>query len=124
MGYQDVIRLLYGYAPQAQAIVGMQVLASKETPGLGDKIEKDPAFMPTFARWLSPVGGRPGAAATDRGSESGTKTWPSQIDGITGATISSKAVAAILRQSSTRWVPVVYRLQAELAQQGGPDAGQ
>ena len=46
MGYQDVIRiLLYGYSPEHQAIVGMRVLESRETPGLGDKIEKDPAFL-------------------------------------------------------------------------------
>ena len=48
MGYQDVIRILYGYAPRQQVIVGMQVLASKETPGLGDKIEKDAAFLANF----------------------------------------------------------------------------
>ena len=125
MGYQDVIRLLYGYAPQAQAIVGMQVLASKETPGLGDKIEKDPAFIANFRALAVPLSAD-GLAPRQpiEAVKSGAKTRPSQIDGITGATISSKAVAAILRQSSTRWVPVVYRLQAELAQQGGPDAGQ
>ena len=41
-GYADIIRVLYGYDPAQQAIVGLYVLESKETPGLGDKIEKDP----------------------------------------------------------------------------------
>ena len=45
MGYADTIRVLFGYAPGQEAIVGLQVLASKETPGLGDKIEKDPNFV-------------------------------------------------------------------------------
>ncbi|MCB1707155.1 MAG: FMN-binding protein, partial [Halioglobus sp.] len=105
--------------------VGMQVLASRETPGLGDKIEKDPAFIANFRALAVPLSAD-GLALRQpiEAVKSGAKTRPSQIDGITGATISSKAVAAILRQSSTRWVPVVYRLQAELAQQGGPDAGQ
>ena len=40
MGYQDVIRVIYGYSFEQDAIVGIRVLESKETPGLGDKIEK------------------------------------------------------------------------------------
>ena len=39
MGYQDVIRLIYGYSFEAQAIIGIRVLESRETPGLGDRIE-------------------------------------------------------------------------------------
>jgi electron transport complex protein RnfG len=125
VGYQDVIRILYGYAPQQQAIIGMQVLASKETPGLGDKIEKDPVFTANFRALDVSLD------ADDRTLrqpiefvKSGTKTAPSQIDGITGATISSKAVAAMLRQSSAQWVPVVYRRQGDLVRAGGADAGQ
>ena len=37
MGYQDNIRVLYAYSFEQQAIVGFKVLASKETPGLGDR---------------------------------------------------------------------------------------
>ena len=48
MGYADTIGLLYGYAPARDAIVGMQVLTSKETPGLGNKIETDPDFLANF----------------------------------------------------------------------------
>jgi electron transport complex protein RnfG len=124
MGYQDVIRILYGYAPHSEVIVGMQVLASKETPGLGDKIEKDPAFRANF-RALD-VGLGPDGATLRQSIEavkSGAKTLPSQIDGITGATISSKAVADILRHSSARWVPLVYRLRGELTARGGTDDG-
>jgi len=125
MGYQDVIRILYGYAPQSQTIIGMRVLASKETPGLGDKIEKDPAFSANF-RALDVSLGADGMTLLQpiEAVKNGAKILPSQIDGITGATISSKAVAAVLRQSSARWVPVVYRLRHQLASEGGTDGGQ
>jgi electron transport complex protein RnfG len=125
MGYQDVIRILYGYAPQRQAIVGMQVLASKETPGLGDKIEKDPAFAANFtALDVSLAADGQALRQPIEAVKHGSKSAPSQIDGITGATISSKAVAAILRQSSAQWVPLVYRARAEFIQNGGADGGQ
>ena len=132
MGYQDTIRLLYGYAPQSQAIVGMQVLSSKETPGLGDKIEKDPVFLANFrALDVSLAADGESLQRAIEAVKSGGKTLPSQIDGITGATISSLAIASILRQSSAQWVPVVYRLQAELEDgrkagrngEGGIDGG-
>ena len=48
MGYADTISILYGYSPSAETIVGIRVLASKETPGLGDKIETDPDFLENF----------------------------------------------------------------------------
>ena len=99
MGYQDTIRLLYGYAPDERAIVGMQVLESKETPGLGDKIEKDEGFLKNFERL---------AAALDQpitAVKQGAKTEDWQIDGITGATISSAAVAKILNDSVSVWAP-------------------
>jgi electron transport complex protein RnfG len=122
MGYQDVIRILYGYSPQQQAIVGMQVLASKETPGLGDKIEKDPAFIANFqALDVSLAADGQTLAHPIEAVKSGTKTGPWQVDGITGATISSKAIANILRQSSAYWLPLLYPQQAELAQGGGSD---
>ena len=45
MGYQDVIRVLYGYSFAEEAVVGIRVLESKETPGLGTRIETDPDFL-------------------------------------------------------------------------------
>jgi electron transport complex protein RnfG len=122
MGYQDVIRILYGYAPRQQAIVGMQVLASKETPGLGDKIEKDPAFRANFqALDVRLAAGGESLEHPIEVVKHGTKTSPWQIDGITGATISSKAIAHILRRSSARWVPRLFGRQAELVSGGGAD---
>ncbi len=106
MGYQDTIRLLYGYSPADQAIVGMRVLESKETPGLGDRIEKDPAFQDNFKQLSAqPNAGGDGLENPITAVKNGEKTEDWQIDGITGATISSVAVAKILDSSTSVWAP-------------------
>ncbi len=112
MGYQDVIEVLYGYDFAAEAIIGIRVLSSRETPGLGDKIETDPAFLANFERLdarLAPDGAS--LAHPIEAVKKGQKQHPWQVDGITGATISSEAIANILRRSASEWVP---RLQASL----------
>lgn len=86
-GFQDVIRLIFGYRPDSGEVVGMKVLESKETPGLGDKIEKDSAFVEEFAGVAAPLEGVKAGRAT------GT---PNEVDMITGATISSRAVIEII----------------------------
>ena len=86
-GFQDVIRLLFGYDPERGQVVGMKVLESKETPGLGDKIEKDSSFVAEFADVAAPLVGVTPLRA--KGAEG-------EVDMITGATISSRAVIAII----------------------------
>jgi Na+-translocating ferredoxin:NAD+ oxidoreductase subunit G len=108
MGYQDTIRLLYGYSPEQNAIVGMKVLDSKETPGLGDKILFDPEFLANFVRLdvgLSDDGSQLSHAIAS--VKHGTKSQPWQIDAITGATVSSNAIANILNGSAARIVPAI-----------------
>ena len=119
MGYADTIRVLYGYAPQGQAIIGMQVLASKETPGLGDKIEKDAEFLQNFVA-LDVSLGADGQTINNPivPVKHGEKSAAWQIDSITGATISSKAIAKILREGSAAWVPLI-RAQLNMLQQAG-----
>ena len=110
MGYQDVIRLLYGYAFDRDAIVGIRVLESRETPGLGDRIESDPDFLANFQH-LDVSLGADGAALAHPIElvKHGSKELPWQVDGITGATISSTAVATALRQSAALWIPRIRR---------------
>ena len=110
MGYQDVIRLLYGYAFDRDAIVGIRVLESRETPGLGDRIETDPAFLASLEH-LDVTLAADGAALAHPIElvKSGKREQPWQVDGITGATISSAAVATALRQSAAVWIPRVRR---------------
>jgi len=47
-GFQDTIGLLYGYLPDRKVVMGMEILESRETPGLGDKIYKDADFVAGF----------------------------------------------------------------------------
>lgn len=105
-GYQDVIKVLYGYAPAEQHIIGMKVLESKETPGLGDKIGKDRTFLANFIKLEA--GLAEGNGQLQHAFEvvkPGAKKNPWQIDGITGATISSKAIGRLLNESAPRRLP-------------------
>ncbi|GJM43656.1 MAG: Na+-transporting NADH:ubiquinone oxidoreductase subunit 3 [Gemmatimonadota bacterium] len=110
MGYQDIIRVLYGYSFEENAIVGLRVLESKETPGLGDRIETDPAFVRNFERLdVSLSEDQTTLAHPIHAVKTGEKEHAWQVDGITGATISSKAIAEILDRSGSAWVPRIRR---------------
>jgi electron transport complex protein RnfG len=106
MGYQDVIKVLYGYAPEKDAVVGFQVLESRETPGLGDRIDSDPQFLANFEH-LDVTLAADGSALAHPVAlvKRGEKTGPWQIDAITGATVSSRAVTKLLGESVAFWVP-------------------
>ncbi|MEE9358837.1 FMN-binding protein [Candidatus Vondammii sp. HM_W22] len=94
-GFQDTIKVLYGYLPESRRIVGMEILESRETPGLGDKIYKDPEFVANFANLA--------ADPSIKTMKKGTKSAANEIDAITGATISSKAVARIINEGHQHW---------------------
>lgn len=94
-GFQDTIAILYGYKPAERLVVGMEVLESRETPGLGDKIYKDLVFVGGF----SALSVDPEIVAVKKG----TKSSPNEIDAITGATISSKAIVRIINETHTAW---------------------
>ncbi|MBW2275151.1 MAG: FMN-binding protein [Deltaproteobacteria bacterium] len=97
-GFQDVIRLIFGYDPATRRLLGMKVLESKETPGLGDKIEKDMDFVGQFDGAVPPLQGvKQGQAGEDR----------SKIDMITGATISSRAIIKIIGGALEELGPLV-----------------
>ncbi len=85
-GYADKIEILIGFDPGMDKITGLFVLDQKETPGLGNKILEDTwrgQFLEkSTAKPLTPVKGKSRA--------------PNEINAITGATISSKAVTDII----------------------------
>lgn len=118
MGYQDVIRLIYGYSFSKQAVIGIRVLQSRETPGLGDRIETDKTFLSNFEALdvrLNRMGD-----ALDHPLEfvkPGEKQTEWQIDGISGATISSRATAEMLRTSTSFWIPQVCRRRKDFQSQ-------
>jgi electron transport complex protein RnfG len=98
-GFQDVVQIIFGFDPATGKLSGMKVLDSKETPGLGDKIFKDLAFVDQFfAGPETPlVGVKAGAG----------KGLPNEIDTITGATISSKVVIDIINHGLEEWAPIL-----------------
>jgi electron transport complex protein RnfG len=114
MGYQDVIRVLYSYSFERSAIVGLRVLESRETPGLGDRIETDPGFRANFERLdVSLTDDLERLAHPIEAVKHGEKVHSWQIDGITGATISSQAIADILGRSAEAWIPRIRRRLAD-----------
>ena len=96
-GFMDNIGLIFGYKADTKRIVGMEVLESRETPGLGDKILFDPHFLANFES----LAVEPEILPVKKGAK--TKQW--EVDCITGATISSKAVVSILNDGVKTWKP-------------------
>ncbi len=96
-GFQDQVKVIFGYDPGKKQLIGMKVLESKETPGLGDKIEKDQGFVAQFG----------GAQPPLVGVKKGKRAKPAEVDMITGATISSKAVIRIINNTIKRLGPLV-----------------
>lgn len=103
-GFQDVIELIFGYDRRTGTVLGMKVLASRETPGLGDKIEKDQDFVDEFVGPQAPLIGVKSGRAT------GT---PNEVDMVTGATISSRTVISIINHQLERLGPMVQAYREE-----------
>lgn len=94
-GFQDIIGTIYGYEATQKIIIGFEVLESKETPGLGDKIFKDEDFKMNFIA----LAVDPEIVAVKKGQ----KQNPNELETITGATISSKAIVRLLNKSMNEW---------------------
>jgi electron transport complex protein RnfG len=97
-GFQDPVTVMFGYDAEAHELIAMRVIANKETPGLGDKIVKDTAFVNGFVGVTAPIDG------VKKGRESGK---PNEVVMITGATISSRAVIKIINNAIARWQPLM-----------------
>ena len=96
-GFQELVTLMIGFDPQSGTLIGFKVLEEKETPGLGDKIERDTGFGGQFAGRIVPLQGMKGRAGKP----------PSEVQTITGATISSRAVIRIINNAVARWRPLL-----------------
>lgn len=110
-GYADKISAMYAYDPARKVIVGFTVVEMKETPGLGDKINTDPAFLANFKNLDA---SRPIVTV-----KNGAKKNPWEIDAISGATISSRAVGRMLQKSVAQMAPIVEKNLSRI-QRGEP----
>lgn len=92
-GFMDKVGLIFGYDAASEKVLGMKVLESKETPGLGSKIETETSFLEAFKEVLSPIAGvRPG-----------NREQPQDVEVITGATISSRTVIRAINNGVAQW---------------------
>jgi electron transport complex protein RnfG len=87
-GFQDLVKVIFGYDPKAKRVLGMKVLDHKETPGLGTKIEEEP-FVGEFNGVDAPIEG----VKPDRNTGASN-----QVDMITSVTISSQAVVRTINE--------------------------
>ena len=94
-GYNGEIKLLIGIAPDHKTLLGVRVLAHKETPGLGDKIEA------RIHPWILQFAGK-----TLENTRFAVKKDGGDIDSFTGATITPRAVtnqvAEVLRATQKK----------------------
>lgn len=104
-GYADTVRILFAWEPDSQTVRGFSVLASRETPGIGDKVTKDRGFLANFPLLVALTSDGAKLAREIRAVKHGTKTQPWQIDAIAGATITSRAVAKAINDSAQALLP-------------------
>ena len=105
-GYADVVRILFAYDPECRCLNGMSVVAMRETPGIGDKVYTDQAFIANFQsldlRLNDDLSQLANAVTTVR---HGKKSNPWEIDAISGATITSRAIGRGINDTAQALLP-------------------
>jgi electron transport complex protein RnfG len=105
-GYADTVRILYGYSHGCQCVSGIGVVSMKETPGIGDKIITDKAFLANFQALDVRLNAELSALANEvKVVKHGSKTNAWQIDAIAGATVTSRAVGKAINDSAQQLLP-------------------
>lgn len=127
-GYQDIIKLLYGYQPDSGCITGYDVLKSTETPGFGTKIASDEDFLANFNCLDAKVNQEQSALINVIETvRHGSKNNPWEIDAISGSTITSNAVGRMFNKSGQVLHPIISKnltLLKSAKQQKRGDHGQ
>ncbi len=109
-GYQDIVKILYGYNPASNCITGFDVLKSTETPGFGTKITTDKDFLANFKCLDTQVNvAQSGLANMIKTVRHGTKQHAWEIDAISGSTITSNAMGRMLNKSAQVLLPVITK---------------
>jgi len=118
-GYTDTVRVLYGYRPACECVFGMKVIQMKETPGIGDNVATDADFLANFDSLdLALAEDLKGLAHAVRGVKHGTKRFAWEIDAISGATITSKAIGRGINDSAQKLLPRLLPQLAEVKREG------
>jgi len=107
-GYADTVRVMFAYDPLSQAITGIGVVSMRETPGIGDKIYTDQAFLKNFAALdVKLAADLKALAHAVKVVKHGSKQNPWEIDAISGATVTSKAVGRGINDSAQKLLPLL-----------------
>jgi electron transport complex protein RnfG len=118
-GYADTVRVMFGYTPSCQCITGIGVVSMRETPGIGDKILTDTSFLANFKALDVKLNKDLSALANEvKVVKHGSKTDAWQIDAISGATITSRAVGKGINDAAQMLLP---KLVPNLAKLGTRD---
>jgi Na+-translocating ferredoxin:NAD+ oxidoreductase subunit G len=104
-GYSDFVRILFAYDPVAGKVSGFSVVAARETPGIGDKITVDKDFLANFPLEVKVAEDGKALAHEVRTVKHGSKTNPWEIDAISGATITSRAVGKGINEAAQVLLP-------------------
>lgn len=105
-GYADTVRVLYAWVPGCACITGLGVVSMRETPGIGTRILTDREFRANFqALDVSLNRELTGLANAVKTVKHGTRTHAWQIDAISGATVTSRAVGTAVNASAQRLLP-------------------
>jgi len=91
-GYQGIIRIMIGADPNLEKTLGIQILESVETPGLGQKITTS-----FFRKQFEGLDITPFVKLLKK-----EPTAPNEVQAITGATISSHAVVDIVNSTTSK----------------------
>ena len=83
--------MIFGYDPETRTVIGMKVLANKETPGLGDKIDE------RKSDWVLGFNGK--SLDNPPAGRWKVKRDGGDFDQFTGATITPRAIVSAVQQT-------------------------
>ena len=89
-GFADEVKLMVGFDPATGALTGFSVLAQKETPGLGDKIEL------AKSKWIRDFEGK--SLESPPAEKWAVKKDGGVFDQFAGATITPRAVVKAVKE--------------------------
>ena len=113
-GFQGELRIMVGLSPDMTKLTGIKVLEQIETPGLGTKIVVDPSNKQDpywFPAQFAGVHTSPEIIVIKNAKPTGKH----EVQGITGATISSQAVTSILNDQ-------IADIKTVWPSKGGPES--
>lgn len=103
-GFWGPISLVVGVDPDDFSIKGLEILEQEETPGLGARVEEE-RFRGQFAgKHLDD---------TITVQVKGMKPGPNDVSAITGATFTSKALEAIINETSRKFIEAIKSLRRD-----------